>query len=72
MYRNGRGFKDYGNVDKILNDIQVKLVELCNEIQKEREKRDIKNVKLKNKRDEALNKTSIKINKIFEELGYKK
>ena len=57
--------------DKILRDIQIKLIELANEIQKQRELRFKKQLPAtKEKRDKALLETSIKLSHVFSELGY--
>lgn len=57
--------------DKILRDIQLKLIELTNEIQKQRELRFKKQLPAtKEKRDKALLETSVKLSHVFNELGY--
>ena len=57
--------------DKILRDIQLKLIELTNEIQKQRELRFKKQLPTtKEKRDKALLETSVKLSHVFNELGY--
>lgn len=56
-------------IDNILKDIQLNLIKLTNEIQKQRELRlKVKPTKRK-QRDQALLETSQKLLKLFEELG---
>ena len=57
--------------DKILRDIQLKLIELTNEIQKQRELRFKKQLPTtKEKRDKALLETCVKLSHVFSELWY--
>ncbi len=58
-------------IDKLLRDIQLKLIEQINEIQKQRENRLKKQLPTtKEKRDKALLETSVKLSHVFSELGY--
>ena len=57
--------------DKILRDIQLNLIKLANEIQKQREQRLKKTTTIKKeKRELVLLETSLKLNKVFEGLSY--
>ena len=57
--------------DKILRDIQLNLIKLANEIQKQREQRLKQTTTIKKeKRDLVLLETTLKLNKVFGELGY--
>ena len=61
---------DNMKTDKILRDIQLKLIELTNEIQKQRELRFKKQLPTtKEKRDKALLETCVKLSHVFSELG---
>lgn len=57
-------------IDKLLRDIQLNLINLANQIQKEREIR-LKVTPIKReKRDRSLQETTKKLQDVFKELGY--
>lgn len=57
-------------IDKILRDIQLNLLKMANEIQKQREERLRTTSTHKERKDRMLLKTTEKLNKVFGELGY--
>ena len=57
-------------IDKILSDIQIKLIELANEIQKQREFLIKSNGTRKEKKEANLEKTCVELAKVFKDLGY--
>lgn len=57
-------------IDKMLNDIQIKLIELANEIQKQRNLRLKATGTKKEKKDRMIMETSLKLQEAFKELGY--
>ena len=59
-------------VDKILRDIQLKLIDLANEIQRQREFRLKATGTRKEKKENELQKTCYKLKEVFKELGYEK
>ena len=59
-------------VDKLLRDIQLKLIELTNEIQRQREFRLKARGSKKEKKEYELQKTCDKLAIVFKELGYEK
>ena len=59
-------------VDKLLRDIQLKLIELTNEIQRQREFRLKARGYKKEKKEYELQKTCDKLAIVFKELGYEK
>ena len=59
-------------IDKILNDIQIKLVELTNEIQKQREFLKKANGTRKEKKEANLQRVAQDLAQVFKDLGYEK
>lgn len=59
-------------VDKLLRDIQLKLIDLANEIQRQREFRIKATGTRKEKKEHELQKTCYKLKEVFKELGYEK
>ena len=59
-------------IDKLLRDIQLKLIELTNEIQRQREFRLKATGTRKEKKEHELQKTCCKLKEVFKELGYEK
>ena len=57
-------------IDKILNDIQIKLVELTNEIQKQREFLKKANGTRKEKKEADLQRVAQDLAQVFKDLGY--
>ena len=57
-------------IDKLLNDIQIKLVELTNEIQKQREFLMKANGTRKDKKEANLQRVALDLAKAFKDLGY--
>ena len=57
-------------VDKLLRDIQLKLIDLANEIQRQREFRLKATGTRKEKKEHELQKTCYKLKEVFKELGY--
>lgn len=57
-------------IDKILRDIQLNLIKMANELQKQREDRLRTTATLKERKDKMLLSTTEKLSKVFEELGY--
>ena len=58
--------------DKILRDIQLKLIELTNEIQRQREFILKATGTRKEKKENDIQKTCYKLKEVFKELGYDK
>lgn len=59
-------------IDKLLNDIQIKLVELTNEIQKQREFLMKSNGTRKERKEANLQRIATDLQEVFKELGYEK
>ena len=59
-------------IDKILNDIQIKLIELTNEIQKQREFLKKANGTRKEKKEANLQRVAQDLAQVFKDLGYEK
>ena len=59
-------------IDKLLRDIQLKLIELTNEIQRQREFRLKATGTRKEKKENDIQKTCYKLKEVFKELGYEK
>ena len=59
-------------IDKLLNDIQIKLVELTNEIQKQREFLMKSNGTRKERKEANLQRIATDLKEVFKELGYEK
>ena len=59
-------------IDKLLNDIQIKLVELTNEIQKQREFLMKANGTRKERKEANLQRIATDLKEVFKELGYEK
>ena len=59
-------------IDKILNDIQIKLIELTNEIQKQREFLKKANGTRKEKKEANLERVAKDLAQVFKDLGYEK
>ena len=57
-------------IDKILNDIQIKLVKLTNEIQKQREFLKKANGTRKEKKEANLQRVAEDLSRVFKDLGY--
>lgn len=57
-------------IDNILKDVQLNLIKLTNEIQRQRELRLKVKPSKREQRDQDLLKTSLEISKIFKGLGY--
>ena len=57
-------------IDKLLNDIQIKLVELTNEIQKQREFLMKANGTRKERKEANLQRVATDIQEAFKDLGY--
>lgn len=57
-------------IDKLLNDIQIKLVELTNEIQKQREFLMKSNGTRKERKEANLQRVATDIQEAFKDLGY--
>lgn len=58
--------------DRILSEIQIKLIELANDIQRQREIRLKARGSKKEKKEYELQKTCEKLSIVFKELGYEK
>ena len=58
--------------DRILQKIQLNLIELANEIQRKREQMLRATPTLKRRKEIALQDTCDKLSKVFKELGYEK
>lgn len=59
-------------VDKLLRDIQLRLIDLANEIQRQREFRLKATGTRKEKKEANLQKTCMDLAKVFKDLGYEK
>ena len=59
-------------IDKILNNIQIKLVELTNEIQKQGEFLKKANGTRKEKKEANLQRVAQDLAQVFKDLGYEK
>ena len=70
QYLSGTGDKMGNRIDKILNDIQIKLVELTNEIQKQREFLKKANGTRKEKKEANLQRVAEDLSRVFKDLGY--
>jgi len=57
-------------IDKLLRDIQLNLINLTNQIQRERETRLKVTPAKRESRDRSLQETTIKLQNVFKELGY--
>lgn len=57
-------------IDKLLNDIQIKLVELTNEIQKQREFLMKSNGTRKERKEANLQRVATDLQEVFKDLGY--
>lgn len=57
-------------IDKLLNDIQIKLVELTNEIQKQREFLMKSNGTRKERKEANLQRVATDLQEAFKDLGY--
>ena len=57
-------------IDKLLNDIQIKLVELTNEIQKQREFLMKANGTRKERKEANLQRVAEDLSKVFKDLGH--
>ncbi len=58
--------------DRILQKIQINLIELANEIQRQREFRLKATGTRKEKKEHEIQKTCYKLKEVFKELGYEK
>ena len=59
-------------IDKILKDIQIKLIELTNEIQKQREFLKKANGTRKEKKEANLQRVAQDLAQVFKDFGYEK
>ena len=66
------GTGDNMKIDRLLNDIQTKLVEVTMEIQRLREQRLRQSPTLRQRKEMVLEETCHKLAKVFKELGYEK